>query len=165
MTIYPVFPGAKEVTWPDLKTKRLPQYVLGVINKNDCWLTGKAYSRFKMHGHSVLLKKKIYSYIRGMCVCLYVLCIRKISNPEKALMRCFLSSLASYFIAVPLSPCNPVMNKCNQSNWLLEIFFNALLRTRYICRANKYKISVPVGSVWWEWVICLAYERCIHFRS
>lgn len=100
-----------------------------------------------------------------MCVCLYVLGTRKISNPEKALMRCFLSSLASYFIAVPLSPCNPVMNKCNQSNWLPEIFFNALLRTRYICRANKYKISVPVGSVWWEWVICLAYERCIHFRS
>lgn len=67
---------------------------------------------------------------------------------------------------MPLSPCNPVMNKCNQSNWLPEIFFNALLRAlgTYAVQINT-KLSVPVGSVWWEWVICLAYERCIHFRS
>lgn len=44
-----------------------------------------------------------------------------------------------------------------------EILFNARLWTQYICCANKYKISVPVGSVRGEGVICLAYERCIHF--
>lgn len=99
----------------------------------------------------------------GMCVC--------VNTPEKSPAltshsdEVFQSSLVSYFIAVPLSPCNTAMNKCNQSNWLPEIFFNALLRTQYICHANKYKISVPVGSIWWEWVICLAYERWIHFRS
>lgn len=167
MTIYPVFPGAKGVTWPDLKTKRIPQCVLGVINKNNCWLTGKASGTFKMHDYSILFKKKKIPCIRNECVCVYVciFCARKVSHPDEPLMRCFQSSLASYFIALSWSPCNTAMNKCNQSNWLPEIFFNAPLRTRYICRANKYKISVPVGSVWWEWVICLAYERCIHFRS
>lgn len=138
-----MFPGAKGVTWPDLKTKRIPQYVLGVINKNNCWLTGKTYGEFKMHGHSIFLNIFPTS---GMCVC--------VNAPEKSPAltshsdEVFQSSLVSYFIAVPLSPCNTAMNKCNQSNWLPEIFFNALLRTQYICHANKYKISVPVGSIW-----------------
>lgn len=72
-----MFPGAKGVTWPDLKTKRIPQYVLGVINENNCWLTGKAYGRFKMHGHSNFFL--ILSYIRDLGVCIFVCYV-----PEKS---------------------------------------------------------------------------------
>lgn len=85
--------------------------------------------------------------------------------PWQAIDEVFSVFTSFLFHCSVMEPCNTAMNKCNQSNWLPEIFFNALLWTRYICRANKYKISVPVGSVWWEWVICLAYERCIHFHS
>lgn len=89
---------------------------------------------------------------------------RKTSNLRSHLMRCFRLPR----LPVPLLAFEPLVIQ----RWLnviraigcLRSFFNALLRTQYICCANKYKISVPVGSVGWEWVICLAYERCIHFH-
>lgn len=149
------------------KQKEFHNMFLELLIKITAGWQERHMANFRCMATVFCLKKK--SSLHQECECVHVCArarlTRKASNPDKPLMRCFQSSLASYFIALSLSPCNTAMNKCNQSNWLPEIFFNALLRTRYICRANKYKISVPVGSIWWEWVICLAYERCMHFRS
>lgn len=150
------------VTWLDLKTKRIPQYVLGVINKNNCWLTGKAYGRFKMHGHShsiaFFFKVPLQRRRRKDR-------LQKNLQPEKPFDEVFPPSAASCYIAYLWALVIQRWLNVIRAIGCLRSFFNALLRTQYICCANKYKISVPVGSVCWEWVICLAYERCIYFHS
>lgn len=109
-------------------------------------MAGKAYGRFKIYGHDILFKKKNSSHWGFVCVCLYVWGMPEQPAALTGYQQGGKPSLPSPFSAVPSNPCNKMTNKCNQSNWLPESFFNALHWTQDIRRANKYKVSVPVGS-------------------
>lgn len=110
-------------------------------------MAGKAYGRFKIYGHDILLKKKILHIGAScVCVCLYVWGVPEQPAALTGDQQGGKPSLPSPFAAVPSDPCNKMTNKCNQSNWLPESFFNALHWTQDIHRASKYKVSVPVGS-------------------
>lgn len=150
------------VTWPDLKTKRIPQYVLGVINKNNCWLTGKAYGRFKMHGHSHSIS--FFLFFNPTSEQEEKDRLQKNLQPEKPFDEVCLPQLPVNTACHWALVIQQWLNVIRAIGCLRSFLMRSFGHSTYAVQINT-KLAFLFGSGWWEWVICLAYERCIHFHS
>lgn len=102
-----------------------------------------------------------------VCVCVYV-CFMHQKNLQlwQAIDKVFQSSLASYFIALPLSPCNTTMNKVIKAIGCLRSFLmHCFRRSTYAVQINTELVFLLEAFGENEWFVLLMKGAYISAHS